>query len=38
MLLQYKKKKNQHTLTEPNLAQSKKFLKQKINILNKFKE
>ena len=26
------------TLTEPNLARSKKFLKQKINIPNTFKE
>jgi hypothetical protein len=30
--------KNLHTLTEPNLPQSKKFLKQKIYIPNTFKE
>jgi hypothetical protein len=33
-----KKLKKLHTLTEPNLARSKKFLKQKINIPNIFKE
>ena len=33
-----KKKEQQHTLTKPNLARSKKFLKQKINMPNMFKE
>ena len=30
--------KKKHTLTEPNLTRNKKFLKQKINIPNTFKE
>ena len=32
------KKKKLHTLTEPNLTRSKKFLNQKINMPNMFKE